>query len=105
MAFTDVGKYVMKQAAQAAVLSTTAQDMVDQITIAFCQTALDFASEIMMTTHAIEHQTRTTKLATRVVKAPLFTLIAANLLPALFVLGLAITAYSTLVSGRGVREV
>jgi hypothetical protein len=104
-AFTDVGKYAMEQAAQAAVLSTTAQDLADQIAIAFGQTALALASGITMTTPAIEHQTRTKKLVTTVVKAPLFTLIAANLLLAVFGLDLAVTAYSTLVSGRGVRDV
>src|SRR6266536_5847799 len=53
---------------------------------------------------ALEHQTRNTKLVTRVVKATLFALVAANLLLALFGLGLAVVAYSTLVSERGVRD-
>ncbi len=37
-------------------------------------------------------------------KATLFALVAANLLLALFGLGLAVVAYSTLVSERGVRD-
>lgn len=95
---TNVGNPNLIQAASIAGLSNSAQDIADQFAIAYSQTALAVASGAFEPRVALASQVREQILVARVPKAPLFALIATNLLLVLLGIILAIVA---LVANRG----
>jgi hypothetical protein len=95
---TDVGNPNLIQAASVAGLGNSAQDIADQFALAYSQTALAVASGAFEPRIAFASQLRQQILVARVPKAPLFALIAANLLLVLLGVVLAIVA---LIAVRG----
>lgn len=95
---TDVGNPNLIQAASVAGLGNSAQDIADQFALAYSQTALAVASGAFEPRIAFASQLREQILVARVPKAPLFALIAANLLLVSLGVVLAIVA---LIAVRG----
>jgi hypothetical protein len=95
---TDVGNPNLIQAASIAGLSNSAQEIADQFALAYSQTALAVASGAFEPRAALASQARERILVARVPKAPLFALVAANLLLVFLGIILAIVA---LVAVRG----
>jgi hypothetical protein len=95
---TDVGLPNLVQAVSIAGLSDTAQSIADQFALAYSQTAIAVASGAFQPRAASASQVREQILVARVPKAPLFALIAANLL--LVLLGVILTVVA-LVAVRG----
>ncbi|KAF3396084.1 hypothetical protein F1880_007227 [Penicillium rolfsii] len=95
---TNVGNPNLVQAASIAGLSNSAQEIADQFALAYSQTALGVASGAFEPRVALASQVREQILVARVPKAPLFALIATNLL--LVLLGI-ILAGVALVANRG----
>ncbi|OQE37406.1 hypothetical protein PENCOP_c010G02018 [Penicillium coprophilum] len=95
---TDVGDPNLIQAVSIAGLGSSAQDMADQFALAYSQTALAVASGAFEPRAALASQVRERILVARVPKAPLFALIAANLL--FVVLGILL-AMIALIAVRG----
>jgi hypothetical protein len=95
---TNVGNPNLVQAASIAGLSNSAQEIADQFALAYSQTALAVASGAFEPRVALASQVREQILVARVPKAPLFALIATNLLLVLLGIILAIVA---LIASRG----
>jgi hypothetical protein len=95
---TNVGNPNLIQAASIAGLSNSAQEIADQFALAYSQTALAVASGAFEPRVALASQVREQILVARVPKAPLFALIATNLLLVLLGILLAIVA---LIANRG----
>ncbi|GIC92806.1 uncharacterized protein Aud_009279 [Aspergillus udagawae] len=89
---TDVGNPNLIQAASIAGLGNSAQEIADQFALAYSQTALAVASGAFEPRAALASQVRERILVARVPKAPLFALIAANLLLVFLGIILAIVA-------------
>jgi hypothetical protein len=86
------------QAASMAGLSNSSQNIADQFALAYSQTAMAVASDAFEPRAALRSQVRKRILVARVPKAPLFALLATNLL--LVVLGIVLTVVA-LVAIRG----
>jgi hypothetical protein len=99
----DPGASTLKQAAALAIFSTTAQELVDKIALAYSRTALTLGAQVVIRTPVLAVQERQSFLVSRVLAAPLFTLVAANLLFVLF--GVVLTGVALKTSGGDVREV
>ena len=95
---TDVGNPNLIQAASIAGLGNSAQAIADQFALAYSQTALAVSSGAFEPRAARASQVRDRILVARVPKAPLFALVAANLLLVLLGIILAIVA---LIAVRG----
>jgi hypothetical protein len=95
---TDVGNPNLIQAASIAGLGNSAQAIADQFALAYSQTALAVSSGAFEPRAAWASQVRDHILVARVPKAPLFALLAANLLLVLLGIILAIVA---LIAVRG----
>jgi hypothetical protein len=95
---TNVGNPNLIQAASIAGLSNSAQDIADQFALAYSQTSLAVASGAFEPRVALASQIREQILVARVPKAPLFALIATNLLLVLLGIILAVVA---LIANRG----
>jgi hypothetical protein len=104
MAFVDVGQANLQTAVTvAASTATDAQDLADQIALAYSKVALGVGAQSVQRAPALAAQERTSLLVTRLPMAALFSLVAANLL---FVLvGVALTIAALATSGGEVREV
>lgn len=98
---TDVGDPNLIQAASVAGLGNSAQDIADQFALAYSQTALAVASGAFEPRAALASQVREQILVARVPKAPLFALIATNLLLVLLGIILAIVALITVRGNTG----
>jgi hypothetical protein len=98
---TDVGNPNLIQAASVAGLGNSAQDIADQFALAYSQTALAVASGAFEPRAALASQVREQILVARVPKAPLFALVAANLLLVLLGIILAIVALITVRGNTG----
>lgn len=87
--YTKVGDPTLIQAASIAALGDTAQNLADSFALSYSQTALAVSAGIFVPEEVIESQHRQNILVAKVPKAPLMSLIAANLL--LVVLGIVLT--------------
>jgi hypothetical protein len=95
---TEVGDSTLVQAVSIAGMASSAQEIADQFALAYSQTALAVASGAFEPRVALASQVREPILVARVPKAPLFALVASNLLLVLLGVILAIVA---LISVRG----
>jgi hypothetical protein len=104
MAFVDVGQPNLQTAVTvAASTATDAQDLADQIALAYSKVALGVGAQSVQRAPALAAQERTSLLVARVPMAALFSLVASNLL---FVLvGVALTIAALATSGDEVRDV
>lgn len=96
--FTNLGDSLLQQAASIAAYNNTAQGFADQVAIAYSRIALSVAAGAFTPQPAAEAQLRRDMLVARVPKAPLASLLVANLL--LVVLGIGLTV-SALLASRG----
>lgn len=98
-----IGTPNLQQAASLAAFSNSAQELADKMALAYSKTALAIGAEAVVPKPALAAQERESFLVSRVPKAPLFTLVLANLLFA--VLGVVLTVVALATSGGEVREV
>jgi hypothetical protein len=89
---TNFGDMYLENGLNVAGISNTSQQIADKFALAFSQVVLGSTAGIFISRRNIEEQERTQFLVTRLPKAPLFTLIAANLLFVLFGLIMAFAA-------------
>ena len=80
ISLTTVSWPYLQQAASVAIFSETVREAVDLMALAYSRAAISISAQSMITAPAIRAQRRTSLLVARVPAAPLFTLIAANLL-------------------------
>ena len=92
--YTQVGDQTLIQAASIAALGDTAQNLANSFALSYSQTALAVSAGMFVPEKAVESQRRQNILVARVPKAPLFSLVLANLL--LVVLGIVLTAIAFL---------
>ncbi|KAI9663649.1 MAG: hypothetical protein M1821_007139 [Bathelium mastoideum] len=100
---SELGSYYLLQIANLAPFSSSAQEMADKLAYAFSQTFLAIVTSALNLDQAVEVQQRTTSLVTRIEKAPLFTLVGANLL--IVLLGIVFGVIALVNSAGEVREV
>jgi hypothetical protein len=98
MAYTSIGWPSLEQAASLATFSNSAQELADKIALAYSRVALAVGADVVVPSRASAAQQRNSFLVSRVQAAPLFTLVAANLLFVL--LGVVLTIVA-LVAGNG----
>ena len=91
------------EATSTGIFSSTAQELADTIALAYSQAALALGAQAVIRTPSLAVQERKSFLVSRVPAAPLFTLVAANLLFGLLGVILALIAITS--SGGDVREV
>ena len=104
MANVDVAQPNMQTAASVAASSAkNAQDLADQIALAYSKLALSLGAQSVRRAPTITAQERTALLVARVPKAPLFALVTANLL--FVVLGLILTVTALMTSGGETRDI
>jgi hypothetical protein len=103
MANTPLGEPYLEQAANLAVLSTSAQEIADKIALSYSTVALAIGAQAVIPGPALAAQERSSFLVSRVPAAPLFALVISNLLFAVMGIVLAIVALAT--SGGNVREI
>jgi hypothetical protein len=105
MAFTTgyVGLPNLLQASTLAVFSDSAQELADKMALAYSRIALAIGAEAVVPQPAMAAQERESFLVARVPVAPLFTLIAANLL--FVAMGFILTFVALASSGGEVREI
>ena len=104
MAHVDVAQPNLQTAASVAASSAkNAQDLADQIALAYSKVALGVGAQSVRRAPAIAAQKRTALLVARVPKAPLFALVGANLLFAL--LGCILTGVALGTSGGETRDI
>jgi len=99
----DPGGTSLQQTASVAIFSNTSQELADKIAATYSQTALALGAQSVLRRPALAVQERETFLVSRVQAAPLYTLVAANLLFVLF--GIVLTCIAIITSGEDVREV
>lgn len=87
----------------AATTATNAQDLADQYALAYSKAALGVGAQSVQLAPALAVQQRSSFLVTRLLTAPLFCLIAANL--AFVLLGTALTYVAVSTSGGEVRDI
>jgi hypothetical protein len=87
----------------AATTATNATDLADQFALSYSKAALGLGAQAVQLAPALAVNERSALLVTRLPKAPLFCLLAANL--AFVVLGLVLTYVALTVSGGSVRDV
>jgi hypothetical protein len=97
------GAPTLLQATDLGLFSKTAQDLADQIALAYSRSALALGAQSVMRTPALVIQQRESFQVSRVPAAPLYTLVIANLLFVVF--GVVLTCIAFGVSGGEVREV
>ncbi|KAI1319959.1 hypothetical protein F5Y16DRAFT_390454 [Xylariaceae sp. FL0255] len=103
MEATDVAEANLQTAALvAATTATDAQNLADQFALSYSKAALGLGAQSVQLAPAVAMQERSSILVTRVLAAPLFSLLAANL--AFVVLGVVLTYRALTTSGGGVRD-
>ena len=104
MAHVDVAQPNLQTAASVAAFSAkNAQDLADQIALAYSKVALGVGAQSVRRAPTIAAQERTALLVARVPKAPLFALVGANLLFVL--LGCILTGVALGTSGGETRDI
>jgi hypothetical protein len=103
LAFTNVAGPYLQQAVSLATFSSTAQEVADKVALAYSKTALAIGAQAVTPIAAVAAQQRTSTLVTRIRAAPLFTLVATNLL--FVALGVILTAVALGTSAGEVRDV
>jgi hypothetical protein len=103
IAYTGLGSPQLQQAASLAALSSSAQELADKIALAYSRIALAIGAEAVVPTPALAAQERSSSLVARIPAAPLFTLVAANLLIA--ALGVMLTLLALSSSGGEAGDV
>lgn len=100
------GSFYLQQAATLAGLADSAQDIANQMAVSFSKVFLSGGADVLQPQPAIAAQQRTSFIVARVPKAPLFTVVALDLLFALLGLVLTVLAMSSS-SGKNkeVREI
>jgi hypothetical protein len=100
---TTVGTDYLKQSASIAVFSESMQELCHKFAMSFNRATLSVGASTLQPNDAIVAQERSTKLVTRIPKAPLYTLVLANML--FVVLGIALAIMAIARSGGEVREI
>lgn len=100
---TTVGTDYLKQSASVAVFSDSMQELCHKFAMSFNRASLSVGASTLQPNDAILAQERSTKLVTRIPKAPLYTLVLANML--FVALGIALAALAIARSGGEVREI
>ena len=93
------------QAADLAIFSNSAQDLADKMGLAYSRAALAIGAQSVMRTPALAVQQRKSFIVARVPAAPLFTLVAANVLFAIAGVVLTGIAFTSSRRNQDVREV
>ena len=99
----DPGGTSLQQTASVAIFSDTSQELADKVAATYSQTALALGAQSVLRRPVIAVQERQSFLVSRVQAAPLYTLVAANLLFVLF--GIVLAGIAIRTSGGDVREV
>ena len=99
----DVGTDYLKQSASVAVFSESMQELCHKFAMSFNRASLSVGASTLQPNDAIVAQERSTKLVTRIPKAPLYTLLLANML--FVALGIALAVSAIARGGGEVREI
>jgi hypothetical protein len=100
---TTVGTDYLKQSASVAVFSNSMQELCHKFAMSFSRASLSVGASALQPNDAIVGQERSTKLVTRIPKAPLYTLVLANML--FVALGIALAVLAIARSGGELREI
>ena len=100
---TTVGTDYLKQSASVAVFSESMQELCHKFAMSFNRASLSVGALTLQPNDAIVAQERSIKLVTRIPKAPLYTLVLANML--FVALGIALAVLAIARSGGEVREI
>jgi hypothetical protein len=106
IASTIPGKHtapMLLQATDVGLFKNTAQDLADEVALAYSRSVLALGAQSIMRTPALAVQQRESFLVSRVPAAPLYTLVISNLLFVVF--GVILTCIAIGVSTGDVREV
>jgi hypothetical protein len=103
MAYTSIGWPSLEQAASLATFSNSAQELADKIALAYSRVALAVSADAVVPSRALAAQQRNSFFVSRVQVAPLFTLVAANLLFVL--LGVVLTIIALVAGNEEVHDV
>jgi hypothetical protein len=99
----DPGGTSLQQTASVAIFSDTSQELADKVAATYSRTVLALGAQSVLRRPVIAVQERQSFLVSRVQAAPLYTLVAANLLFVLF--GIVLAGIAIRTSGGDVREV
>jgi hypothetical protein len=100
---TTVGTDYLKQSASIAVFSESMQELCHKFAMSFNRASLSVGASTLQPNDAIVAQERSTKLVTRIPKAPLYTLVLANML--FVAVGIALAVLAITRSDGEVREI